>query len=197
MICKVQDTKCQHIRCSLVTWNSKFNTVMPFKGFTFRVARIKKTEKTLPNRPAKRAHGSTMGNNASKKFLFGQNRLSVRPYAFRNRVSGCEMTHSLARSPSCELSKGFPLISVTWLFRGLSCRTYWGNVFFNVICWIVIGSGQQEKYCVSGLVMNICFDVRFLTLVELYAHATNTRFCDILGHRSHFNGFSTVFESPH
>ena len=37
--------------------------------------------------------------------------------------------------------------------------------------------------------MNICFDFRFLTLVELYAHATNTRFYDILGHRIHFNGF--------
>lgn len=40
--------------------------------------------------------------------------------------------------------------------------------------------------------MNKCFDVRFLTLVEPYAHATNTRFWDILGHRFHFNGFPTA-----
>ena len=40
--------------------------------------------------------------------------------------------------------------------------------------------------------MNICFDVRFLTLVDLYAHATNTRFCDILGLGIYFNGFSTA-----
>ena len=28
--------------------------------------------------------------------------------------------------------------------------------------------------------------------VELYAHATNTRTCDIFGHRFHFDAFSTV-----
>ena len=154
MICEVQNTKRQHIRCSLVTWNSKFNTVMPFKrffsqGFTFTVARKKDRKNTSEQAREARArehHGKkNLVIYASKKFWFGQNRLSVRPYAFRNHVSGCEMTHSLAGSPSCELSKGYPLTSVTWLFRWLSCRTYWGNVFINVIRWPVIGSGPQEK----------------------------------------------------
>ena len=35
-------------------------------------------------------------------------------------------------------------------------------------------------------------DLHVLTLVELYAHATNTRACDIFGHRFHFVAFSTV-----
>ena len=31
-----------------------------------------------------------------------------------------------------------------------------------------------------------------VTLVELYAHPTNTRVCDIFGNRFYFDGFSTV-----
>ena len=34
------------------------------------------------------------------------------------------------------------------------------------------------------------------TLVELYAHATNTRACDISGHRFRFDAVSTIFDRP-
>ena len=33
--------------------------------------------------------------------------------------------------------------------------------------------------------------------VELYAFAANTPACDIVGHRFHFDAFSTVFDHPH
>ena len=34
-------------------------------------------------------------------------------------------------------------------------------------------------------------------LVELYAHAANTRGYDIFGHCFHFEAFSNVFDRPH
>ena len=34
-------------------------------------------------------------------------------------------------------------------------------------------------------------ELHVVASVELYAHATNTRACNIFGHRSHFNAFST------
>ena len=35
-------------------------------------------------------------------------------------------------------------------------------------------------------------ELHFVTYVELYTHATNTRACDIFGHRFHFDAFKTV-----
>ena len=138
MICKVQNTKRQHIRCSLVTWNSKFNTVMPFKrffsqGVHFHSCKKKQTEKTLPNRPAKRAHGSTMGNKiwlSTHPRNFGSDKIVCQSVRMLSAIELADVkwhTHYLGdQAGSCQ--KGIRWLVSHSCFRGLSCRTYWGNV---------------------------------------------------------------------
>ena len=38
--------------------------------------------------------------------------------------------------------------------------------------------------------------LRVVTQVELSAHATDTRACDIFGNRFHFDAFSTAYTNP-
>ena len=38
-----------------------------------------------------------------------------------------------------QLSKGYPLTSVTWLYRQLKCTTHWDDMCLKVILWPVVG----------------------------------------------------------
>ena len=38
------------------------------------------------------------------------------------------------------------LTSVTWLYHGLKCTTHWGNVFFKVISWPVVGFNWPQSW---------------------------------------------------
>lgn len=155
MISKVQNTKRQHIRRSLVTWNSKFNTVMPFKrffsqGFTFRVARKKRQKKHFRTGPRSARTGAPwvtkFGYLRIQEIWFGQNRLSACPYAFRNRVSGCEMTDSLAIrwlvSHGCFAGSAVELIEVTcflpWSADQLSAQVNKKSTVSPARSWIYV-----------------------------------------------------------
>ena len=48
----------------------------------------------------------------------------------------------------------------------------------------------------STLKRSKTIELHVVTQVELYAHASNTRACDIFGHRFHFDAFFTVFDRP-
>ena len=48
------------------------------------------------------------------------------------------------------------------------------------------------RFRLSALKRSKTIKLYVVKKVELYAHATNTRTCDIFGHRFHFDAFSTV-----
>ena len=62
---------------------------------------------------------------------------------------------------------------------------------------IVFESRPHDSFdAFSTVHIKMFIELHVLTYVDLYAHATNTRACDIFGLRLHFDAFSAVFDRP-
>ena len=87
----------------------------------------------------------------------------------------------------------------------VACTMGQGSVHtdaFSLVCVSVVIENAPTDSCplylrTSTLKRSKMIQLQVVTYVELYRHHTNTRACDSLGHRFHFDAFSTVFDRPH